>query len=274
MKSFSQRKGLKLIRSVLQVDSMDDDLRNGLWNVLYIMHLENIDLELELVRIIWSDYFKKPMDRLTFMSGLALSDCNSYFFDCTWYEVYDFVEFLADKSDKTNNVKYMNVCNAIMEREGSAYRFVNGLITQLTSDEEISVIEDALSVHNPLDSVKTHLQRALEMLSDRVSPDYRNSIKESISAVEAISKIITGDSKSTLGKALGEIEKSKIVELHPSLKVAFGSLYSYTSDSAGIRHAIKDDSTVNFEDAKFMLVSCSAFVNYLIAKSSKAGIKL
>jgi hypothetical protein len=32
-----------------------------------------------------------------------------------------------------------------------------------------------------------------------------------------------------------------------------------------------EESTVDFDDAKFMLVSCSAFVNYLAAKSSKAG---
>jgi len=31
---FSQRKDLKPVKSVVQTDSMDDDLRNGLWNVL------------------------------------------------------------------------------------------------------------------------------------------------------------------------------------------------------------------------------------------------
>jgi len=60
-----------------------------------------------------------------------------------------------------------------------------------------------------------------------------------------------------------------------SLKRAFDSLYGYTSSAEGIRHALLDDkSTLSFEDAKFMLVSCSAFVNYLISKTEKAGIKL
>jgi len=45
------------------------------------------------------------------------------------------------------------------------------------------------------------------------------------------------------------------------------ALYGYTSDSGGIRHALSDeDVTPTFEDAKFMLVSCSAFINYLKAK--------
>jgi hypothetical protein len=46
-------------------------------------------------------------------------------------------------------------------------------------------------------------------------------------------------------------------------------LYGYTSDTHGIRHALKDDSQPNAEDAKFMLVSCSAFVNYLVEKAQK-----
>lgn len=40
-------------------------------------------------------------------------------------------------------------------------------------------------------------------------------------------------------------------------------LYGWRSDSAGIRNAIKDQSIVESADAQFMLVTCSAFVNYL-----------
>ncbi|MGY0035854.1 hypothetical protein [Pedobacter sp. NJ-S-72] len=35
-----------------------------------------------------------------------------------------------------------------------------------------------------------------------------------------------------------------------------------------------DATTCELEDARFMLVSCSAFVNYLIVKAEKAGIEL
>ena len=54
------------------------------------------------------------------------------------------------------------------------------------------------------------------------------------------------------------------------MKAAFEKLYGYTSDASGVRHAGKlggPDST--FEEAKFMLVSCSAFVNYLIGVWAK-----
>lgn len=60
--------------------------------------------------------------------------------------------------------------------------------------------------------------------------------------------------------------------MHPALKGSFEKLYGYTSDAEGIRHALLDEPNLDFEDAKFMLVSCSAFVNYLKAKAAKAGI--
>jgi len=40
MKLFPQRKGIKPGKNVVQVDSMDDELRNGLWNGLTAFYWE------------------------------------------------------------------------------------------------------------------------------------------------------------------------------------------------------------------------------------------
>ena len=120
--------------------------------------------------------------------------------------------------------------------------------------------------------VRVHLQSSVDLFSDRKNPDYRNSIKESISAVEAVCQIITGEEKATLGQALKKLEE-KGIELHEALRKSFSNLYGYTSDADGIRHALLEESTLDFDDAKFfMLVSCSAFVNYLAAKGTRAGV--
>ncbi len=47
-------------------------------------------------------------------------------------------------------------------------------------------------------------------------------------------------------------------------KEAFNKLYGYTSDKSGIRHNGGVDENTTFEEAQYMLVSCSAFLNYLI----------
>lgn len=35
-----------------------------------------------------------------------------------------------------------------------------------------------------------------------------------------------------------------------------------------------EENKIDFEDAKYMLVSCTAFINYLTVKASKAGLNL
>ena len=54
------------------------------------------------------------------------------------------------------------------------------------------------------------------------------------------------------------------MEIHGALKEAFMKLYGYAGDGKGIRHAGNlggPDST--FAEAQFMLIACSAFLNYL-----------
>lgn len=226
-----------------------------------------------LLKTIWVDYFKKLLDTLGDHWGYAHSIIRDYFFKSEWYDVYDIIEFVANNFLYSDiNTKFMEYCNNILERELSAYRFVRGKIIQITSKEEISEIEEALKVSEPLNTVNTRLKRALDLLSDKKSSDYRNSIKESISAMEAICNLITKEKNATLGQALKKIETK--VNLHPALKRAFSSLYGYTSDAEGIRHALLNEPNLGFEDAKFMLISCSTFVNYLISKVSKAGIEI
>ena len=214
------------------------------------------------------EHLKQPVERILYFPN-TISTLESHYFKCEWYKAYDFIEFIADKyPDKSTNDMFISSCNTVLEQESSAYRFVGGKLTQMTSEEEIAEIEEVLS--SPLQPVSTHMKRALDLLSDKESPDYRNSIKESISAVEAISKAFTGSTKGTLGQALEKLEEK--IKLHPDLKQAFKNLYGYTSDAEGIRHALMGESNLTHDDAKFMLVSCSAFINYLISKGSKIGI--
>jgi len=282
MRLFSQRKGIKPVKSVMQVDYMDDDLRNRLWNALCVYYWDRVPkwesisryewLDL-LTTKIWDMYLKQPIDTIGYQWYETLGKIRDYYFQCDWNEVYDLTEFVANNDDdESNSADFMDFCNSILEEELSAYRFVGGIILQTTSEAEIAEIEQALET--PFTPVNEHMKSALDKLANRKSPDYRNSIKESISGVEALCKLITKNPKATLGEALDIIEREKKVKIHPALKRAFDSLYGYTSSADGIRHALLDEPNLYFEDAKFILVSCSGFVNYLVAKSSKAEIAL
>jgi AbiJ-like protein len=258
---FSRRMGLTPIRDALQKDAMDDALRSSLWNVLaetywqaaFVAHRQSTYMGLALS--IWTEYFKRLRDDMPRDWDNFRLEMRRYFTSCDWYYVYDFIEFIANANEHEEvRDTFTSSCNDMLEREMSAYRFVGTQIAPITSDQEIAAIENAVSIteaSDPLRPIAVHLQQAVTLMADRASPDHRNSMKESISAVEALCKLITGDDKATLGAALNKIETKKLVPMHPQLKAAFQSLYSYSSDAGGIRHALKDEPDVELEDATF-----------------------
>ena len=84
-------------------------------------------------------------------------------------------------------------------------------------------------------------------------------------------RTLTGDQNATAGAALNVIQDK--VGLHGALKASLSNLYGYTSDEDGIRHAMLEKPDITFNDAKFLPVSCSAFVNYSTGKTSEASLK-
>ena len=229
----------------------------------------------DFLKVLWHEFFKIRNDTLNrYFGSNAIGTLREHYFKAPWYEIYDLIEFFANKyPNKIQNSNFTVECNNILQRELAGYRFVGTYVTPITSTKEISEIEQAIT--SPFKPVNQHFETALKLLGDKQSPDYRNSIKESISAVEAICKLIAKNEKTDLNGALAALEQQGKVDLHPALRRAFLNLYGYTCDADGIRHAFKDEKiNSDFDEAKFMLVACSAFVNYLISKTAKSSINL
>lgn len=194
--------------------------------------------------------------------------------EAPYNEVLDLVQYIIrwltnmNKRIKEKNM-FFELMNQVFEDEYVGYRFVDGKIAPITDKNEIESIEDACS--NEFEGTRAHIKKAVGFIADREHKDYKNCIKESISAVESICSIVAEQKKSLLGDALKNLKK-KGIKIHPQLESAFLKLYDYTNSEKGIRHANgMFESDVTFEEAKFMLVSCSAFVNYLTANYGKVG---
>ena len=285
---FSERVGITSTEKLVQLESVDSALRNSLWSVLTAFYWDKFDRNKYsefggradyisgsnlggLFTALWLHYWKEPIDTIPeyfYDSGGGLIFLREFFFKADWYEVYDFIEFIAQQGPPSRKRKFIEACNRFLERENSGYRFVNQQIVEISSQEEIEAVEDAIKSSTPYAGAREHLAKALSHFKDRENPDYRNSIKESISAVESLCREIEGTNQAKLSAALKALEKKGV--LHPALKSAFSSLYGYTSDSNGIRHALLEENQLTSSDARFMLVSCSAFVNYVIGSVRNA----
>lgn len=273
---FSEKYGYKAEKTI-QTECISDTLRQRIWNFFYQSEIKKGGLSSKrLGQALTGEptIEEKISDRF----GLSVKNTGTgntvegklelkvlRFF--SWYEVYDFIELHLMYTDNDERVNLVTQYNDLLEQEKSGYRIVANEVAPITNKNEIEAIEQAANTDYL--SVNQHIQKAVSLYADKNSPDYENSIKESISAVEAMCCIINGKN-TTLNKAIEKL-KDKGVHIHPAMEKAFISLYGYTSDESGIRHGGIDFTNAPAEDAKYMLVSCSAFVNYLIEKWRKVN---
>lgn len=284
---FSDRNGIKAENTQMQYDSLDERTRTAIVNGINVLYNDIFNFRYgynyvrEDINNLWiqllSEVYQQQVDyskSAHYDDEMVLDIINETIYKDSYDSVLTVFEFLLNQFEKMNQYGQVNIkdyVNGLFEREYVGYRYIDGKIVPITDKQEIGAIEEAIS--SPFQKSANHLKKALNLFSDRDNPDYSNSIKESISAVEAICSEILGESKS-LGAALDKLEK-KGVNIHPSLKEAFDKLFGYTSNASGIRHSGQlKGKDATFDEAKFMLVSCSAFVNYLKGNLSSNELNL
>lgn len=283
MKLFSERYNYTKPSDVIIREKITPEIQNAIcscYDKLHEFFLQSMEYHsdtsyFEMEKYLWT-YFLNEREgyfsegrRYHIVATQFLEDANN-----PWYRKLDLVEFtikylynIEMKRDRRMYVfrSFVKQLNYEFERLNFAYRVVDTEIVEITSKEELVAIES--SMHDSSSNIRTHLNNALELYAQRPVGDYRNSIKESISAVEAFCREITGEN--TLGKALDKLDDNGLV-IPKILKVAFEKLYAYTNQrETGIRHALMDEEgtyTPSSEEALFMLVSCSSFINYLNKK--------
>lgn len=268
MANFSERYQLAPEKEI-QLTTVDIELFNRIWNIFYDREYETeiltrrgrIEITEKLLDSFGCTY---AYPRGYYERNENIAKLRKFLMKAEWYFLYDFIERYVGSFDNTTERKAVEkAVNLVLEQEKSGYRMIKGLITPITNSAELKSIKKSMSTK--FLSVNTHFEKAMRLYSNRKNPDYENSIKESISAVESICCIITGMEKATLGEAIKKL-KDQGVHIHGAMEKAFLALYGYTSDEDGIRHGGIDFTNAPSEDAKYMLVSCSAFVNYLIEK--------
>ena len=155
-----------------------------------------------------------------------------------------------------------------MEQNHSAYRInlKTGKFISIIEKEQIKAIDEVQKT--PHEIIRAHINKSIALLYDREKPDYENSIKESISAVEAACRIILKNDLIILSEALKKLKDA--ISMHPALHEGFQKIYGYAGDAGGVRHSNKSNNApTTHAEAQFMLVACSAFISYLFASDKK-----
>lgn len=275
---FSDRNNLNNMNTEIQIYDFDEITRISLYNSFVKLYEELVDYgdggKRKLYLFIMREVYVQITEPLSVYDyEKMLEDIKETILKDSYHAVLTLIESIAQyleddyaeyRGENLQETDVYSYYNRVFHDQYAGYRFVGEIITPISDEIEVETIRVALK--NSFNGARIHLQKATEKISNRENPDYENSIKESITAVEAMCEIITGlrGKEATLGAMLKKLEGNGVV-IHSALKAAFDKLYGYTNDANGIRHA-GDIGGPNstFEEAKFMLVSCSAFINYLI----------
>ena len=279
---FSERKGLKHFSDVVQTNSLNERTRNKLYSVteeMFENFVSGTKGQQKFVEYMFTNIFSLtkrdiPTNSNNYDYDIIFKKVRQIFTDYHYSDILTFIEGLIEVFHLIENnseyewIKYtdsyIKLVNTVFKEENVNYRIIDNKITDIVEEEEINSIEETLG--NVYNVVKSHFQKALEHLYK--TKDYDNSIKESISAVEAMCQIIIGNNTATLGETLKALKQ----DIHPALRESFNKLYGYASDANGIRHANGlGEGISSFSEAKYMLISCSAFINYLGENKQEEG---
>jgi hypothetical protein len=272
MNRFSDRVGVTKPPR-LAVSEMTSELSVSMWNVLsdaYLPIASSRDGRWRDIMLRVFVFLHWRTDQLGWNAMVELARLAHWWFEekKEWYETYNVADLLARQLAEEDDGEIFQTLNKVLEYEGSPYRFVGDKLSTITSTEEIRAIEESLGAPDQFAGARTHIATAVDFLGKRPDPDYRNAIKESISAVESTLKILTGSDHADLAEALRDFTSAR--PIHGALAKGLDSLYGYTSNEHGLRHALLEaDAKVGFPEAKFMVVACSGFMNFLIAKSAE-----
>ncbi|GLG05711.1 AbiJ-NTD4 domain-containing protein [Sellimonas catena] len=284
---FSDRQGIKSENTEIQMKNFDNRTRIQIFNLLseqyhffYGGQYYSNDSVQSFFRYVTSEVFGQRIDtRKSIDDDKFFDEINQVIMNNSYDDVLTLVEAISEYWEQELNKKYpykaygyylqeetysvFKQFNELFKQEYVGYRFIDGLLSPISNEIEVDTIKETLDCE--YSAVTLHISKAHSLLANREHPDYENSIKESISSVEAMCEIVTGvrGKEATLGNMLKKLEQKGVV-IHSALKSAFNILYGYTSDANGIRHAGDIGGKAStFEEAKFMLISCCAFINYL-----------
>lgn len=272
---FSQRVGLAPLPPQLKLGEVSPELRRILYyfvgleigrysrpgynRVLFSQDWLRVATDLHVL------FFRRSPDTFKHSVNETKQGLGAFFQQAEIGPLFDLIEFFV-RHDLCSDELKLDLSRAFVTARAAYRIFDNAYIAAIGTDEQAKAFERAVADLEAKGANAARKQLVAAGVALRNS-DWASSVRNSIHAVEAVA-VRLAPGTDTLGAALKVLEKRG--HLHGSLKAAFGSLYGYSSDEEGVRHALVfgDDARVDEADALFMLGACASFVSYLLARDA------
>lgn len=209
-------------------------------------------------------------DEGVFSSDWALPRIKENLEDMDWFKVYDLIEDMAEGLHHSEAAKYEEALNTAFAEAGVVYELRDDLVERIDeAGESLGIRHDEDETLDILSGqfrpVREQYAKALQALHGRPG-DPKAAIRESLNALEAVTRIITGKDKSQLGECLTAIYGQAAADHHKALAASLKSLYGYASSIPGARHGQHADVEVSFEEALLAVRMSGAAIAFLVAE--------
>jgi hypothetical protein len=199
----------------------------------------------------------KPADEFANTYKAVYAESKPLILSGNYVEVLGFLQLVIRHRDCPP--LFAKMVNACFETAHVAYRVVDKTIVPIASEAKIEAIKRSFVdlAKTEFNGARAHLRNAAEELT---AGHYADSVRESIHAVEPVARVLepSADLFVEGPRQAGEIH------LHPAMKSGSNSLFGYTGDVGGVRHANIEPGDPAADEA-----ACAAFIFYSINKARK-----
>lgn len=265
--------------------------RNGLMHILFGLverrYLSWAAIARELQRIGRLPPVEYSESHVTSLKQ-AKADAQAALDALSWDKAYDFCERLhshlaRDVGDYWNDEFQLRTPKAevqtlvadelqrLFAEEGLAFEFTDGLVRRRGRKHTVDLTTRAQVVLGDprLGEARRHYDKALQFFRSPAKPDYENSVKEAVCAVEAAGKALFPQAKATtLGDLAKWFSSTKDVEVPKALVNTIIGIYGYRSGGDGVGHGGASGGAATTEVAEYVLAVCASQIIYLVDVSN------
>lgn len=190
---------------------------------------------------------------------------------CEWYEVYDIIEAIYDRLEKSAPTRhdgdgaeyFEREINKYFHRKGIGWQLCDGRIETRGSEgfEHTLAVARAELADSGRSTAANEIHEAISDLSRRPRPDVTGAIQHALASLECVARDVSGDEKATLGVII-----SRNPGLFPApLDQALEKLWGFSSEQG--RH-LREGREPSYEEAELTVQVAAAMARYLSKKAA------
>lgn len=265
---FSKRYGLRPTPEGLMYEDVPERGRVGLYLIveqfftlegykekLYSNLYSNICIALRI-----------PHDRSVLYEHQASRAIEKLIGHCEWWQFYDICEVMWQILNPIDRDALSEHINTLFREEQLGFEMRDGKIEKVGSGFIDTKIKEAryLLKEAEFKGADKHFEKALKAINARPNPDVENCVKDAVSAMESVGRIIVNNEKALLSEIIKELAKKGTIP--KPLDQAIQKVYAYRGDQPGVAHGLVGTSKVTIDEAEFVLAMSAAIIIYLVKK--------